>query len=601
MSTLSMAGDSLDLDAILEPHGLARDITNQWEEWDQSKNIAKDRWSETTEYLYATSTRETNNSQNNWSHSTHIPKLTQIYDNLVANYQSALFPHDDWLKFVALSEDSSAKEQREAVEAYIKTKHDQMKFKDVARQLLEDWVHYGNCFALVTYETKSHDHPIMGPISGYTGPKIYRISPYDIVFNALASDFESSPKIIRSLKSMGELHRMMEENQEQSWSKDVLEKMKEFRAMSANYSPTDFEKSSQLQFDGFGSITQYLESGYVEILEFYGDYYDRHEDKFYKNHVITIADRTWVIRNEPINNYIGRPHIYHCGWRNRADNLWAMGPLDNLVGMQYLIDHLENARADAFDQMLVPTRVIVGDVEEEDVVPGKPAGAYYIPNGEGSVDNLAPDTTVLNADLQIQQKENQMEMYAGSPRETMGFRTPGEKTAFEVQQLMNAASRIFQHKIDYFESNFLEKIVNAELEVSRRNLNGSDVAQIMDNNLGVRAFLNITPEDLTAKGLLVPRGARHFARQNQLAQNLAQVMQMFGQDPMLMQHFPSVDLARSIEELLGFENLDIVTPFGRIAEQAQMARQQQTAQQQVELEGANTLAEEETPNGQNQQ
>ena len=130
MPKKSVAGDSLDLDHILEPHGLAKEIGLKWESWDNDRNIAKQRWKEVTQYLYATSTQETSNVQNGWSHSTHIPKLTQIYDNLAANYMSALFPHDEWLKFVASSRESANKEIREGVEAYIKTKHTQMNFKD---------------------------------------------------------------------------------------------------------------------------------------------------------------------------------------------------------------------------------------------------------------------------------------------------------------------------------------------------------------------------------------------------------------------------------------------------------------------------------------
>ena len=43
-----------------------------------------------------------------------------------------------------------------------------------------------------------------------------------------------------------------------------------------------------------------------------------------------------------------------AGWRPRPDNLYAMGPLDNLVGMQYRIDHLENLKSDVFDQIAYP-------------------------------------------------------------------------------------------------------------------------------------------------------------------------------------------------------------------------------------------------------
>lgn len=53
-------------------------------------------------------------------------------------------------------------------------------------------------------------------------------------------------------------------------------------------------------------------------------------------------------------NWLGKTSIVHAGWRYRPDNLWAMGPLDNIVGMQYRIDHLENLKADAMD-LAVPS------------------------------------------------------------------------------------------------------------------------------------------------------------------------------------------------------------------------------------------------------
>ena len=35
-----------------------------------------------------------------------------------------------------------------------------------------------------------------------------------------------------------------------------------------------------------------------------------------------------------------------------------------------------------------------------------------------------------------------MEEMAGAPKEAMGFRSPGEKTAYEVQRMENAASQV---------------------------------------------------------------------------------------------------------------------------------------------------------------
>jgi hypothetical protein len=205
---------------------------------------------------------------------------------------------------------------------------------------------------------------------------------------------------------------------------------------------------------------------------------------------------------------------------------------------------------------------------------------------------------VLNADVQIQQKAAQMEEYAGSPRESMGIRTPGEKTAFEVSSLQTAASRIFQNKIDYFEAQFLEKILNAELEVAKRNLNASDIARSIDKDTGVVEFINISPKDIAVKGKVVPVGASHFARQNQLSQNLQALMQNISGDQLLASHFPTLKLADTWNQLLGFSGLDLIQPYGRVAEQAEAQRRTNAASQQVEAEDQTPLddgAQEEIP------
>lgn len=583
MSTQPVGGNVLAINSILTSDSLADDIAMYWERWDNQRAVAKQRWMETTQYVYATSTRETSNVENNWSHSTHVPKLTQISDNLLANYMAALFPHEDWMSWIGHDQDGESKDTREAVEAYLKDKHRQSGFRNDIMTTLSDWILYGNCFARVEFvnDTIEQDGET---ISVYTGPKIVRISPYDIVFNPLASDFRSSPKIIKTQKSLGQLHREVDSYPDKAYAQEILNKMDDLRSMTLSWSAEDFEKQTQLRFDGYGSMYEYLCSGDVEILEFYGDYYDRHGQNFYKNHVITVVDRCWVIRAEPLNTFDGYPHIYHSPWRNRPDNLWGMGPLDNIVGMQYLIDHLENARADAFDQMLMPTRVVAGDVEEYGIQPGKPGGKYVIPTGDGSVNNLAPDTTVLNADLQIQNKTMEMELYAGAPRQAMGVRTPGEKTAFEVQQLATAASRIFQNKIDWWEQSFLEPVINAEIEEARRNLVGADVVRVMDNSIGVASFISITKQMLASRGKLVPIGARHFSRQNQLAANLESLSNNLAMDELMKQHFPSVKLAKVWAELLDIDNLELVQPYARVAERAELQRRSQSAEDQVAAE-----------------
>jgi hypothetical protein len=577
--------NTVDFDLIPE-QPIATEIAGLWNTWNGARSEWRARVEENKKYVYATSTHETTNVVNPHSHSTHIPKISQIFDNLSANYTSALFPHEDWLKFEGHDPQAEQFDKKQAVLAYINTKHRLNGFQNVMQELVNDWIIYGNAFAGVTYVSEFHQNPETGEvIPGYVGPKVYRISPDDIVFNPLATDFIHSPKITRSIKTLGELHRDLEENPSLGYSADVIDTLTKHRESLRNYTDTEINKHIQMQYDGFGSASVYFKSGYVEILEFYGDIYDTSEGVWYKNHVITIADRQYVIRNQPLNTWSGRPHIYQVGWRLRPDNLWAMGPLDNLVGMQYLIDHLENARADAFDQMIDPDRVIKGDV---DIKIRGSAVDYYVndPSIGGDVRYLAPDTTVMNADFQIQRKEQQMEEYAGAPREAMGIRTPGEKTAFEVSSLQNAASRIFQNKITYFESAFMEKLINAEVEVARINLDGTDIVRILDDDYGVTEFLRITNADLMSNGTLIPIGARHFARQATLVQNLMQFSQAMIQDPMLMQHFPAENLARAWEDLLGFKRLEIFRKYGRLEEELELARLQSVAQEQLAAEQA---------------
>src|SRR5690606_5895201 len=141
-------------------------------------------------------------------------------------------------------------------------------------------------------------------------PKLYRVSPMDIVFNPIASDFASSPKIIRTIKSLGELKKDLEANPDDEVAKAAFDKaLKARRAVQS--APTDSIKDNGFMIDVFSSFQHYFSSGMVEILSFYGDLYDVHNDKLYENHEIIIVDRCFVavLRRNP--NWLGREHIFH--------------------------------------------------------------------------------------------------------------------------------------------------------------------------------------------------------------------------------------------------------------------------------------------------
>ena len=193
-----------------------------------------------------------------------------------------------------------------------------------------------------------------------------------------------------------------------------------------------------------------------------------------------------------------------------------MGPLDNLVGMQYLIDHYLNMGANALDLKIMPPKKIIGEVEQFN---WEPNAEIHI-DEQGDVQEMAQQFgDIYTVQQWIENLEVRMEMYAGAPKEAMGIRSPGEKTALEVQILENASSRLFQEKIVQFEI-FLEKVLNDMLEVAHRNLDIVDTIKIVDKDIGAQQFRSVTKEDISANGILRPIGARHFAKRANELQNL---------------------------------------------------------------------------------
>jgi len=548
-----MAGNTIDMKLIISPDNIATEIADRWRLWNQQRVGKLDEWKELRNYLFATDTRRTSNSTLPWKNSTTVPKLTQIRDNLHANYMAALFPQNKWMKWYADDKDSNNKVKRETIQSYMENKVRLSDFEVTMSKLVLDFIDYGNCFATVDYETNYTELEGKEFIPGYIGPRVIRISPYDIVFNPVATDFKKTPKIIRSLLTFGEVKKMIEENPEKEYMSQVFDRMIGTRNAIQGYSDSDLHKNDGFVVDGFGSIRQYYESDYVEILTFYGDMYDKATNTLMKNRIIKVVDRSYILHDIPNPSWLGTSPIYHVGWRERPDNLYAMGPLDNLVGMQYRIDHLENLRADVFDQVAFPVIKIKGDVEDFDFQPGS---RIYC-GDEGDVSYLQSDAagTALTADNQINILENRMEQLAGAPREAMGIRTPGEKTAFEINSLQNAASRIFQNKTQHFERIFVEPILNSMLEAARRNMDASDVIRVFDEAIGTTIFQTITKEDITAKGKIVPMGARHFAERAQRLQNLQQLWQIKSADPSVAAHMSGKEFARILAEELGEKNL----------------------------------------------
>lgn len=580
-----MAGKTIDLDSLgVNPDKLGTDIANYWATWNSLRQVKVSEWNEIRRYVYATDTTQTTNSKLPWKNKTTIPKLCQIRDNLYANYMASLFPKRKWLYWEGDEEADETKEKSDAIEGYMEWAIDRSDFKKEVGKLVQDYIDYGNCFATVDWIDNNR---LLGDRQqvGYVGSIPRRISPLDIVFNPIAASFESSPKVVRSLKTLGEIKKILqaestgEDTNEQA---DLFAYLTELRRGVAGVNPGyDLsEKDNYLSVDGFTSWRAYLESNYVELLTFYGDIYDIENDTLYENYIITVADRHKVISKKPNPSYFGTAPIWHVGWRPRQDNLWAMGPLDNLVGMQYRIDHLENLKADVADLSTFPVLKIKGYVDEFE---WGPMERIFI-GDDGDVEPVQLPNQTQQTDMEIQFLMQLMEEMAGSPKEAMGIRSPGEKTAYEVQRLESAAGRIFQSKIAQFEEQIVELLLNGMLELARRKM-GPTVVRSFNDEVKVAVFSKLTAQDITGQGRLRPLAARHFAEKAEVIQTLTQLFSSpLGADEDMKLHFSSIKMAEMVEELLNLEDYHIVEPYVRLAERADAQRQANSHDEQVAME-----------------
>ena len=586
-----MAGKTLDIYDIIIPEKVAIAVSDNYVLWENKSQIKREEWEELQKYVFATDTTKTGNAKLPWNNKTTIPKLCQIRDNLLANYLAAMFPKRKWLTWLGATKLDAAYEKKKSIEMYMGWAIENSNFYKEMAKLVLDYIDYGNCFAMPSWDDErvylnNRDQ------TGYVGPSIKCISPLDLVFNPVGGDFTKAPKIIRSIVTIGEAKQLIEQQtggDDKDDAEDLFNYMLRTRANFSQYgghsglytAGGQDIKDSIYNVSGFDDWKGYLGSDYVELLTFYGDIFDDETATFYKNQIVTVVDRHRLVSQRTNPSAFGYPPVYHYGWRIRQDNLWAMGPLDNLVGMQYRIDHLENLKADVFDQIAFPPLKIKGYVEDFEWGPFE---RIYV-GDDGDVEVMSPDVQALQADNQIALLEMKMEEMAGSPKEAMGFRTPGEKTAFEVQRLENAASRIFQSKISQFEMQVVEPLLNGMLELAKRKMDETTV-RAFDPEMKLDVFSSLTKEDISGNGVIKPIAARHFAEQASLVQDMNAFMASAAYaDPDVKMHFSGYKMSRFWETALNLEDYEIVNENIRLSEKADAQKLMNEHAQQIGAEG----------------
>lgn len=554
---------------------VASNISMHWFEWNNYRTGARNLWAEIDSYIHATDTTSFQGSDA-WDHKTYIPVIPEIQEDLQAILYNTILPHEDWLGWRGHSAEESTKRKRNKLDAFVKHVFRLNGFRKVMRKIIDDYSRYGNCFGQVVYEGNPELDEDNIPTTSYTGPITKRISPYDIVFNATCGSFEASPKIIRSIMSVGEFYNWIQSLEQKGVELDTgsVKSILDRRGAGANTTDTsNREKNQQFIPDGFGTIEQYWTSGVVEVLWYYGSVYDENSQKVIPNRLITVVDRDKTLFDIEESS----PRIFKGGWKPRPDNLWSQGPLDNLVSMAFMVNHRENAKNDAIDKFIFPDIAYVGDAEEiYDEVTGQTK--YLLPEG-GSVSPITPDTTVLTYDSQIAGHVEMMRRASRLPQQLVGFKAPGEQTAEEFRGLNDGAFRGFINKAEQFEQEFLEPLVTAHIEVAKDNFDS--VIEIMDKDQeGIVTILEVTKDDLSTNGTLVPYGARRFSRNLQQLNGINTLVNT-NLMPAIAKHMDTFKLAKTWEELSGFEQYDIINKFAAVDEAVEEQQSTMLAQQQM--------------------
>lgn len=545
-------------------------IITTWTRWDQDKDPAIKKWKESEAYRYATDTSSLP-SGSAFTHTTHMPVVSAIAQDLEAILKQVVLPHEDWFTFEPMDSDAASAKKRKVIVSYLKNRHALNGFESVVDILKSELVSKGICFSQV-----SHVDLTRGDKDGYIGPMARSISPYDICFDPTAARFEDSPKIIREIVSLGEMFRRGEKG---IFDKEQVTKLLKERRNAASSDGGD-DKNEQYTPMGFGTYQQYLVGGYVELLWFYGDVYDAENNEFHEAKMIVVADNSFMLLEEDIKTATGKPHIFRGVWQELPDNLWGMGPLENIIGLNYQINHRENAKSEALDRLIYPDKVYIGDVEEmyddeTDTI------TYLAPEG-GNVTELAINTQFFSFDLQIDRLSHSARAAARLPSDLTGFRSQGEKTLGEVTALTEGGMRGFVDKASNFERSCLEPMLKAEIELAHEHF-GNAIKVPSKDETGFITMLDLTKSDLAINGLLVPRGSKRFARKNQLLASLTQL----SQTALFQLAAPHIS-AKGASVLLG-ELLEL-TDDGLFEENAQIVEATEQQQLMDQAEQSNAIA-----------
>lgn len=583
-SSIKLTLDDIDL--------VATRIAELYRDWNDQRQQALLLGQEVRSMIFATDINTTSNSNQDTKNRTHIPKLTELYDTLNNNYWDTVFGESKFFVFSGTTEQDRIKAKK--IEAWIRSKLETKKFRQKAgRAMVADFVLYGNCFFEVDYIVELDDFNN----EVFKGISIRRVSPLDIVFDASAPSFKESAKIQTKRIHLADLAELPVKYPSLNFNKELINKIIKTRASANVESWTDLLHEQNIEMDGYGSYDQYYKQDFVSVRVYRGDIFNPKTGAVQKHRIIWIADDLHTILDMENPSPTGYDGLHHVPWRQRPDNLWGMGALDNLAGMQYRVNKVENLKSDVLDLCAFPITIHKGGTTIDDINGIYRAGNAIELDIDEEISFESPNPIILQyGDQHIAQYFKLMEDFAGAPPEERGIRSPGEKTKFEVQSLSGQASKTFRDKAKVLESG-LEDALQEAFELTLSNFDGEDYIEIFDDIEGKDMLEALSLEDIKAHGSFTAMGSKHWDRKNKRKIELDSLINGAFRDPKYAPHVSGWEVMQTINSDYELEDTGIVTQYKGIkedvtnqaiaqAESQQLnanAQQEQVPQQQPEV------------------
>lgn len=559
---------------------LARVVSEEWQQKNDARVQLHSHWDDIRRYVYANDTRFTTAASTPWKNQSTRNKLARIRDMLVTTYVRNLIPTEDFFRWqrdasITKANQKFPDDMITRIQEYqlYKNRSRHIRFRETIIALLNDWVIFGNTFAGVDFVQKFKTDPEGQSKLTFQGARPLRYTPHNVAIDSEAMSYADSCVIHREVISRASFFT----NLKDYYDEEALEKLRDMNKPGPELQ--DWIKKQHQNHDGINWF-EHFDRDEIELIEYFGSIYDPDTDTYFDNQHIVIADKFVVLVLRPNVTNSGEKPIFHSGWRLRPDNLWGQGPLDNILGLQYRIDHVENLKADSTDFMAMPVIVTSGDGIQEQFK-WEPGAQWNVPTN-ASVEILYPDPKIPLWNDEIITYERTMEELAGVPRETAGFRTPGEKTAFEVDQLMGNADGFFEDKLMAFEQDVLEPLLNQMLEVNLNTLTSEEIAAVFPEEILAPSEEVVEQlKEALNEGRFYVTGSKHYKARQRKVQEIQNLLQIGLASEQTIPHVSIFAALKALEKEIGIEEEGIISFGAAIEESAGLQMKQQEVEQQM--------------------